>query len=138
MVELGRLVHAESPRFRRLQFSPEKIAEVCERLITLEGGFAWVGVRDGEVVAAMIGTCEEAWVSVDKVASEIALFVRATARGSLFACQLVSRFVVWAEDEGAKFIMAGASTGIDPERTAQFYERFGFERTGTISLERCM
>lgn len=138
MVALGRAMYAESPRWRRLKYCPEKVALACERLIELEGGFAFVALRDGVIVGAMLGVCEEHWTSEEKVATELALFVEPTARGAMLAASLVSRFVVWAEDEGARLTVAGAGTGIEPERTAQFYERFGFERSGVIGLERIM
>lgn len=138
MVELGRAMQAESPRFSRLAYSASKVGALCENLITLEGGFAYVGLRAGVIVAVMLGACEEHWMSRDKVASELALFVEPDARGAMLAARLVSRFVVWAEDEGAKLTLAGASTGVEPERTAKFYERFGFARSGTIGLERIM
>jgi len=138
MVELGRRMHDESPRFRGLAYSAKKVRELCKNLITLEGGFAWVGVREGKVVAAMIGACGEHWMSTDKVASELALFVDRDARGAALAARLVTAFVSWAEIEGAKSISAGASTGIETERTAQFYERFGFSRSNCIGLERAV
>lgn len=136
MVELGRRMHDESPRYSRLEYSHEKVGRVCEHLITLEGGFAWVGERNGIIVGTMIGTCEEHWMSSDKVASELALFVESSARGAMLASRLITAFVNWAEINGASVTFAGASTGIEPERTAQFYERFGFSRSGVIGLER--
>jgi GNAT superfamily N-acetyltransferase len=138
MVELGRLMHGESPLWSRLAYSPFKVGIVCERLIELDGGFAFVGERDGSIVGAMLGVAEEHWMSNDKVATELALFVESSSRGALLAARLVSRFVVWAEDEGARLTVAGVSTGVEPERTAQFYERFGFSRNGAIGLERVM
>lgn len=138
MVELGRSMHDESPLWSRLRYNPEKVAVIIERLITLEGGFAWVGGSNGSLAGGMIGFAEEHWMSGDRVATELALFVERTARGALLAGRLLTAFVAWAETEKARLVLAGASTGLEPERTAQFYERFGFSRNGAIALERLM
>lgn len=138
LVELGRKMHGESPVWSRLTYSPEKVAETIERLIEHPDGFAWVAVSDGTIVGGFLAVIEEHWMSSDRVASELALFVEKTARGALLAARLVCAGVAWAKIRNSRLMFAGASTGLEPERTAQFYERFGFERNGAIALERMM
>lgn len=138
MVELGRKMHGESPVWSRLAYAPEKVASTIERLIEHPDGFAWVALMDGVIVGAFLAMIEEHWMSSDRVASELALFVEKTARGALLAARLVCAGVAWAKIRKSRIMFAGASTGLEPERTAQFYERFGFERNGAIALERMM
>lgn len=138
IVELGRKMHSESPIFRRLAYSPTKVATLCEQLIEFEEGFAWVGGTDQTLYGGMLGHIGPPWMSDEPVANELALFVEKTARGALLASRLLRVFVSWSKIEGARLVIVGASTGVEPERTAQFYERFGFTRSTSVCLERVM
>lgn len=138
IVELGRKMHGESPIFRRLAYSPEKVGKLCEQLIEFDEGFAWVGGSDSVLCGGMLGHIGPPWMSDEPVANELALFVEKTARGALLASRLLTAFVSWSKIQGARIVIAGASTGVEPERTAQFYERFGFTRSTAIGLERVM
>lgn len=134
MVELGRSMVAESPRLNWLAYSGEKVAALIAALIEKEDGFAWVGLRDEHVVAALIAVIDEYWASDDRMAHELTLFVAPEARGNTVAARLVCEMIEWARESGVRRLTAGTSTGIDPELTARLYERFGFERAG-IGLE---
>jgi GNAT superfamily N-acetyltransferase len=135
MVDLGRALCAESPRWCRLQFNGEKLAALLVNLIDSRDGFAWVAVASGAVVGALIAILDEHWASNDLVAQELSLFVRQDARGAIYAARLITVLDAWAEQRGAKWLQAGASTGVAIDRTAQLYERLGFERCA-IGLER--
>lgn len=135
MVELGRALCAESPRWARLTFNGEKLATLLVSLIDSPDGFAWVAVASGAVVGALIGIVDEHWASDDRVAQELSLFVREDARGAIYAARLITVLDAWAESRGAKWLQAGASTGVAIDRTALLYERLGFTRCA-IGLER--
>lgn len=136
IVELGRLMHAESPRWRRLSYSPAKVAMMMEALIGSPLGFVAVAVRGEQIVGAAAAIIAEEWCSWDSVANEIAVYVEASHRGALMAARLISAMDDWAREHGeAKGLQAGATTGVEIERTAQLYERLGFIRCA-VGLER--
>lgn len=135
MVELGRALCAESPRWSRLNFSGEKLAELLGSLIDSEDGFAWVAVANGRITGALIAVVTQHWASEDRIAQELSLFVRQDARGALHAARLITVLDAWAEERGAKWLQVGVSTGVTVERTGQLYERLGFVNCG-IGLER--
>lgn len=135
LVDLGRRMHDESPHYSRLKYSPVKVGIMIERLIELENGFVWVGDRDGDIVGALLGICDEHWMSSERVATEIALYVAQDYRGAILATRLLTEFMTFATYQRAKLTVVGASSGLDNERVAAFYERFGFERV-SIGLER--
>lgn len=135
LIELGRAMCAESPTWRRFPYNAEKAAAFMAELIQAGSGFAWVGIRDGVICAALLAAVREHWACDVVIAHELALFVQTSARGSLLAARLVAEFVTWAEAGDPALACAGTSTLVHPELTARLYERFGFARTG-LSLER--
>lgn len=135
LVELGRQLHAESPRWSRLAYSAEKVAALVHYLITSSDGFAWVAVRRGAIVGYLIALIDAHWCSDDRVAQELSFFVRSDARGALYAARLIAVLDAWAEMKGAKWCQVGISTGIDVKRAVRLYQRLGFQRCA-IGLER--
>jgi GNAT superfamily N-acetyltransferase len=137
LIELGRAMHAESPFWNRFAFSPEHLAETLSNLIKLRGGFVRVATSSGKIVGAVLAVAEVHWMSTDVVVTELAFFVLPAFRGGMHAGRLLAAMVAWSEALGAKATFAGVSSGIEPERTAQMYERLaGFSRLNLVSLER--
>lgn len=134
IIELGELLHMESPRWSRLSFNREKAAAFIARLIDDAEGVVFLAERDGVVLGGIAGLATAHWSSEDVVAQEISFFMAPEARGNMVAPRLVCALVAWAKIRGAKWLQAGTSTGLDPERTAGLYERLGFSRCA-IGLE---
>lgn len=134
ILDLGELLHRESPRWSRLRFSRERAAECMRRCIEDARGVIFVAERNGEVVGGIAGWAEQHWASEDVVAQEVSFFMTPGARGSMAATRLICALRAWAEMRGAVWLQAGTSTGLDPERTAGLYERLGFSRCA-IGLE---
>jgi RimJ/RimL family protein N-acetyltransferase len=134
IVELGEMLHRESPRWSRLSYSKERAGNMIRHLTTHEQGAVFVAERAGVVVGGIAGWVDRHWSSDDKVAQEVSFFMAPEARGSISATRLICALRAWAEAKGAVFLQAGTSTGLDPERTARLYERLGFTRCA-IGLE---
>ena len=134
IIELGELLHKESPRWARLTFSRVRAADFISRLILSEWGCVFVAEVDGVVVGGIAGTALPHWSSDDILAQEASFFMLPEARGSMAAVRLISALTAWAKMRGAVWLHAGTSTGLDPERTAGLYERLGFSRCA-IGLE---
>ncbi len=134
IMELGEKLHKESPRWARLTFNPEKAAAFMRMLIESDNGVVFVAERAGVIVGGIAGYAEPHWSSDDVIAQEISFFMDDSARGSMAATRLVCALAAWGELRGARWLHAGTSTGLDPERTAGLYERLGFSRCA-IGLE---
>lgn len=134
ILELGEMLHNESPRWARLSFSRERAGDFIARLILADWGCVFVAENDGVVVGGIAGTATPHWSSDDILAHEASFFMLPEARGSMAAVRLISALQAWGEMRGAKWLHAGTSTGLDPERTAGLYERLGFTRCA-IGLE---
>jgi GNAT superfamily N-acetyltransferase len=134
IMDLGELLHRESPRWSRLSFNRERANATIAAILTGTHGVVYVAEKDGVVVGAIAGVLEQHWSSDDTVAHEISFFMDPAARGGYVAARLICALNAWAKLRGAKWLTAGTSTGVNPEQTAQLYERLGFTRCA-IGLE---
>jgi len=128
LVEIGQAMAQESPRWSRLEYSVEKVAQMIDSLLCTSDGLVLVSRIDGEITGGIMAVARSNWMSNEVIAQEIALFILPEHRASFAACRLISAMVAWSKTKGARWIEAGISTGVHTERTAQLYERLGFKR----------
>lgn len=134
LVDLGERLHHESPRWSRITYNRVKAATMMQQMIEESWGVVFVAVQAGVIMGGIAGVAMPHWSSDDIVAEEITFFMDPSARGRIAAARLICVLQAWAEKRGAKWLQAGTSTGVDPERTASLYERMGFTRCA-IGLE---
>ncbi|WP_368647805.1 N-acetyltransferase family protein [Castellaniella ginsengisoli] len=128
LVEMGAGMAAESPRWNRLTYSGERVGNTLRNLIESPDGLVLVGERSGGLIAGGIAAIASPnWMSEEMIVQELALFVRPEFRGSILACRLICGLAEWAKLKGARWVEAGVSTGVSPERTAALYQRLGFK-----------
>ena len=130
LVEMARDMHAESPRYRHLDFSAEKTARAILTLLTHAEGVAVVAEKEGHIVGMLGGFVTEHFFGRDKVACDLGLYVVPDERGSSLAPRLVRAFESWAREAGAADCVMGVSTEVMAERTAALYERMGYVMSG--------
>lgn len=134
LVELGRAMAAESPRWRRLEYSPARVRNTIEALMSSPDGLVMVARRDGRLAGAILAVCDANWMSDERICQELALYLAPQYRGTMTASRLICAMAAWAKVKGARWVEAGVSTGVHPERTARLYQRLGFH-TFMIGLE---
>lgn len=139
IVEMGRAMHAESPRWRHHNFDPDKVLKLTQALIMgrLPGGVL-VAEKDGHIVVGMMGFfVTPAFFGHDKIASDFVLYLvpeqRKTGRAAL---NLVRAFEQRAKAMGAVDICPGTSTGVDPDGTRRFFEKLGYRHNGHSMFKR--
>lgn len=133
LINLGELMHAESPRFSAITFSPARLGHTLAALVQSPMGFVWVTESDaGEVVGGMVATAFQHWASYDLMTTDLALFLAPEHRGSTAAARLARKYHQWARDLGAKLIQQGVTTGVHTDQTVQLLERLGMKRCGVI------
>jgi GNAT superfamily N-acetyltransferase len=142
IVELGRAMHAESPRYRRLNYDPNKVANqvrsmVTGTLTTQPQGGAFVAVKDGKIIGMIGGYVAETFFGHDKVASDYAFYITPSERRKgRTALGLLLAFEKWAVAQGVVDIVPGVSTMIETQRTRQFFEKLGYEHYGEAMIKR--
>lgn len=132
LLELGRRLHAESPRFSRLAFNDEKAGNFLRFLIESPDGWLVVAEKEGRVVGGMAALAYSEWFTHDKIVADVSLFMLPEHRGSFLSARLIRAFDVWSAGTGAKYAVAGMSTGIKTEETTQLYLSLGADRVGSI------
>lgn len=125
-IKLAKNMIAESA-FSRRNFNPEKFAKVLE---SPDVYFAFYRNDKHEIIGGFMGAVTYSFFGDDVIASDFALYIEPEHRGGMGAVRLVRDFESWAIGLGAKEIYIGQSTGVEPERTVQFYERLGYQKVG--------
>lgn len=134
LLEMGRAMHAESPRYRHRHYSPDKVEQFARRLVATGG--THVAEIDGRIVGMFAGFVVEDWFGNDRVASDFVVYVRPEHRGSSAFVRLVKAFEKWAAGQGAVEIAPGVSTEVDPDKTVALYERLGYRALGARVLTK--
>ena len=120
-------MHQES-HFKDLDFDPDKIKQL---LVTcIQDQFVQIAEDNNQIIGVFIGFITEYYFGKDLYASDLTYYVDQTRRGSVAAVRLFRDFETWATKRGAKRISPATATGINPERTKQFYEKMGYTVTG--------
>ena len=133
VLALGRVMHDEcTTTFPESE--PERIAASIGmfRQPHAFGRLAWDrGTAIGVMTAFAGPWC---FSSAIRAAVDI-LFVTPEQRRGGAARALLAAFENWAKAMGASHLILGTTTGIDAERTAVFFERYGYCRVGTIHMK---
>ncbi len=136
VVELGAMLHAESPTYRPYPYSRQKaraVARSCigSLLAPPADSVLFVADEGGEVIGMLGGYLTEGlFVDGMLIASDYTFFVRPDRRGTMVAPRLLIAFEQWAKGMGATHIYPSVSTRIDDERIVAFYEAMGYQHTG--------
>lgn len=123
--------------YGHMKFDHEKTANaLCGAILKQPGWFLRVIAHrhSEEVVGALLGICEEALCSKDKMATDVTIMVDATHRGHCTrqVIELLQEFRDWGIREDAKIIKIGVSSGINMDKFSLFMEKLGFARVGAI------
>ncbi len=132
MVELGGLMHAESPNFRGMRFDAHKLAGAVRYAIDSPAGFARVAERDGLVVGGLLAMAVPHYFSPDEVACDLALFVAPEHRGGMAASRLVAAYRDWGKAKGFAKVQMGVMAGVEAWMVEALCERLGARRVGVV------
>lgn len=131
MVELGRVMHAESQSHRRLAFSAERLAASLD--FAIAQGFAMVAEDSaGRIVGGMAAIAAPHYFSEDLQSCDLALFIEPECRGGIAAARLIRAYGDWAEARGVRQPLMGITTGVNAEITEALCERLGWRRIGVV------
>ena len=129
LIDMGAQMHKESG-YSVIQYSREKIQGIFANAIILSDVLGLASEDDEGIYGLMLAAVSEHWCSTDRVAYDLALYVKPERRGGMAAIRMIRYYVRWAQERGAKMISLGTSTGINSERVSKLYERLGFKKVG--------
>lgn len=136
LVEMGRMLHAESPRYARMTFDADKVKRLAQRLIgsplTAPADGLFVAENDERVIGMVAGHIVDLFFTYDKIATDYTFYVRPEHRRGRAAVLLLNAFEAWALKHDIVDIMPGASTAIATPAVKSFYEKRGYELSGYL------
>ena len=131
LLEMARAMHAESPRYRGIPLSEEKLGHL---ILQLHGhpltGALFVADLGGVIIGTMWGYLAEYFFSEERMATDVLLYVSPEHRRGRTARRLAEAFEQWGAERGALNIQPGVSTCVNNTGCARFYERMGYHVTG--------
>ena len=137
MIEMGRALHAESPRYQGMGFSPRKLAECYEQLkgtLLTPAGCAFVADAGGYIAGMTVGIIASRWFSEERYLTDLTMYVRPEVRSSLAGGRAFRGLVLalegWAKEHDIAGPVLGVSTEIHAEQTVRAYERMGYRLAG--------
>ena len=134
LVELGRAMAAESPRYRRLTYSARKVGTLLGNMIDSPDGFVMLAEQGGKIFGVMAAFVSEHWMSEDRMSSDFGLFILPEHRGGTAAMRMARAYIEWARSRGAIDISLGISTNVNSDQTARFYRALGLVPAGFLFL----
>lgn len=134
IVELGAVMHAESPRFQRFPYDAGKVADVAATMILSPKSIVILADCHG-IVGIFGGFIAEHFFSTAKYASDAVMFVHPDYRGGATFPRMLKTFEKWAITQGAIEIAPGISTEVHADRTLALYERLGYRLSGHLTVK---
>jgi len=135
-IELGRLLHQESPTYSRFSFNEKRLYSLAETCLNHPDYCCFIAEdSDSNIVGMMIGVTGNHFFSDYKYAADLTLFVKPENRGSSAALRLITAFCIWAEAIGCDEIRCGITTGIKTEISGRIYKKFGFNEEGNLYVK---
>lgn len=132
LVDLGAVMHSESPRFRDFTYQPARVEAMLEWLMASPQGLVLVADQQFEgVIGGIMAMCMPHYACELVQASDLALFIHPEFRGGSAALRLVRGYLDWARTMDAEPSI-GVNTGVQPERTGKLLAALGAEQTGII------
>lgn len=132
IVELGRMLHAESAEYRDISYDQDKVAETMIDAIERRG-VVFVYERDGAIIGGVAGVITEYWFSREKIAGDYSVFVEPAHRNGLITVRLILAFKAWARRLGARQVKMGVTTGITG--ADRLYQSLGMRHCGNLFVE---
>lgn len=131
MVELGRLMHDESPRFQKYQYLDDQVGDLIKWLIHDHKGLAIVAdVADSGIIGGILAMSAPHFACAMMQACDLSFFMHPQHRGGTSAARLVASYRKWANSIGAEPNM-GISTGVQTERTGKLFAALGAKQSGS-------
>jgi GNAT superfamily N-acetyltransferase len=136
IVHVGKIMHAESPRFSKFPYSPAKVAKFVAALMASPVGCVIVADHPHVgIIGFYGGFVAEHFFSETKFASDAAVFVAPAYRGGSAFVRMAMLFEEWAKTHGAVEFQPGVSTEVNPDKTLKMYERLGYRLSGHLVVK---
>lgn len=135
-LELGQMMHDESPFFSQFEFDPDEAAQyMAFILMNPDAGFSIIAEDDeGKIIGGILASISKVSMCKYYMADAVITFVEPDHRKGMVGVKLIKAFEKWAYDQNLTHTSIGFTTGINVERMLNFYDRIGYD---IISYKHC-
>jgi GNAT superfamily N-acetyltransferase len=112
------------------RFSERRVREVIDEYLKEGDPVIYVSESRRRVTGVLVAGTGRLDYRDGFFVSQRVLCVLPEYRGTRAAVLLVKALIEWAKRLGATDVFGGNDSNLDSERTARFFERFGFDRVG--------
>lgn len=118
-----------------VEFSEQKIRQTVIDSLVSAHPTIFVAEHKGRLVGMMAASIQPFYFMAGHFVQADIFYVHPQSRGSRAATLLLAELNSWADQIGAKVTIGGNANKLNTDRTARFYERFGYQPAG-LSLLR--
>lgn len=130
LVAMGAALHAESPRYRTMEYDGDKVRRIVEAMVSGEFGGAFVAEEGGVPVGVTLMVDTERWFGPGVFATDLTMYVKPEHRGDGAFQLLIAAAEEWSRAKGLTDIAMGVSTEVHAQQTVRAYEKLGYRVTG--------
>jgi len=128
IIEMGYRLCDRTPQAHVKRDRPS-IAKQLTACMSSAFGCVFVAEHEKQITGVIVGIAQQFWFSNQRQAVDLMFVAERVGDGP----RLLKAFVEWAWKVPGVVEVAGAqSSGIEIERTAEMYERLGFQRVGSV------
>lgn len=136
LVMLGRWAHAESPRYRGIEFDVERAKDFAHAMLRNPWAAFIVADDAGVLVGAFGGIVVPHFFSDERYASDVFMYVVPERRGSYVAVRLLRRWEAILRNDGrVRESLLGISSEVASDRTRNLYKRLGYRDAGYLMVK---
>lgn len=118
------------------QFSEAKLdVASLQKLIQSPNVVYFLAIEDNKIIGSIGGAVIPYFFSTRKKAGDLGFYVEPEYRGSRAAIKLVNALESWAKEKGVEDLYLGQTTGVDVDKTRDFYERLGYKVVGVNTIK---
>ncbi len=125
LVEMGRMMHGESPTFRHIPLNLAKVTRQFAHAVKADTHCVIVAADD-EPYGVLLGYSQDYWFSDAMMANDLILYVKPERRGGRDGVRLIRAFEKWAKDKGITDVNVGISSGLKTKSFLRLMDRLGY------------
>lgn len=134
LIEMGRKLHGSS-LFKDMDYDVDHTFSICNAALNYPDKFFFNVIAVDDVpVGMLLAAMNVTFFGKDVVANDLLLFIEEEHRHMCGEAlqEITRRYKHWATHYNARRIYLATTTGIEPERTREVFEKCGFHQVGTI------
>ena len=118
------------------QFSQAKLnIPSLQKLIQSPNVVYFLAIEDDKIIGSIGGAVLPYFFSTRKKVGDLGFYVEPEYRGSRAAIKLLHALESWAKEMEVEDVYLGQTTGVEVDKTRDFYERLGYKVVGVNTIK---